>query len=86
VHARKHSAFAAALISAFLAKNPSSIALRKQNRHRLSWGCAMAGAATTMVGYQNASLYKIDHPCRVSLVVSDNAAKTRRLIVENHVQ
>ena len=27
----------------------------------------MAGAAATMVGYQNASLYKIDHPCRVSL-------------------
>jgi hypothetical protein len=28
----------------------------------------MAGAATTMVGYQNASLYKNDHPCRVSLL------------------
>jgi hypothetical protein len=27
----------------------------------------MAGAAATMVGYQNASLYKIDHPRRVSL-------------------
>ena len=30
----------------------------------------MAGAATTMVGYQNASLYKIDHPCRVSLLAN----------------
>jgi hypothetical protein len=30
----------------------------------------MASAATTMVRYQNASLYKIDHPRRVSLVVS----------------
>jgi hypothetical protein len=30
----------------------------------------MAGAATTMVRYQNASLYKIDHQCRESLVVS----------------
>src|SRR5208282_6157964 len=64
VHAREHSAFAAALISAFVAKNPSSIALRRQDGRQLSWGSAMAGAATTMVGYQNASLYKIDHPCR----------------------
>jgi hypothetical protein len=34
VQARKHSAFAATLISAFVAKNPSTMALRKQNRHR----------------------------------------------------
>jgi hypothetical protein len=50
----------------------------------------MAGAAATMVGYQNASLYKIDHPCRVSLPANvsdrgwsnalglDNAAKALR--------
>ena len=30
----------------------------------------MAGAATTMVRYQNASLYKIDHQCRELLIVS----------------
>ena len=67
VHARKHSALAAALILAFVAKYLSSTALRKRNRDRRSWSCDNR-AATTMVGYQNASLYKIDHPCRVSLV------------------
>jgi hypothetical protein len=41
----------------------------------------MAGAATTMVGYLNASLYKIDHPCRVSLpaTVSDRGWSYARL-------
>jgi hypothetical protein len=39
VHARKHSALATALILAFVAKNPSSIALRKRNRDRLSRSC-----------------------------------------------
>jgi hypothetical protein len=33
-------------------------------------GIATTGAATTMVGYQNASLYKIDHPCWVSLLAT----------------
>jgi hypothetical protein len=42
--------------SGFVAKYPSSIALRKRNRDRLR-GVATTGAATTMVGYQNASLY-----------------------------
>jgi hypothetical protein len=32
-------------------------------------GIATTGA-TTMVGYQNASLYKIDHPCWVSLLAT----------------
>jgi hypothetical protein len=61
VHARKHSALATALILAIVAKNPSS---RTETAVR---GVATTGAATTMVGYQNASLYKIDHPCGVSL-------------------
>jgi hypothetical protein len=39
VHARKHSALATALILAFVAKNPSSTALRKRNRDRRSWSC-----------------------------------------------
>ena len=39
VHARKHSALATALILAFVAKYPSSTALRKRNRDRRSWSC-----------------------------------------------
>jgi hypothetical protein len=46
-----------------------SIALHKPNRDRLR-GVATTGAATIIVGYQNASLYKIDHPCRVSLLAT----------------
>ncbi len=41
----------------------------------------MAGAATTMVRYQNASLYKIDHQCRESLAVSCAATMSQKYAV-----
>jgi len=80
VHALKHSALATALILAFVAKNPSYTALRKRNRDRRSWSCDNR-RGNNYAGYQNASLYKIDHPCRVSLpaTVSDRGWSYARL-------
>jgi hypothetical protein len=69
VHARKHSALAVALLLAFVAKYPppSRCASGTETAVR---GVVTTGAVTTMVGYQNASLYKSDHPCRVSLLAN----------------
>ena len=62
IHAWKHNALAVARTSSSVAMVPSYITLR---RRRILMGSrsarVIAGAATTVLGYRHASLYRIDH-------------------------
>jgi hypothetical protein len=66
VHARKHSDFAEALISALVAMISSPVTLRWQyTLSGLRKAYVMPSVAMVMLNYRSASLYKIDHACRV---------------------
>jgi len=76
VHARKHSAFAAALISAFVAKNPSSIAWRSRTdtgfRRAVRWSARqqpwcvirMRVCIKLITSAGNRRLSPVRRPCR----------------------